>query len=334
VRREAAAVVSSPSTPPASPLTPHAVDKPLVHVACGVLVNAQGEVLLAQRPDGKIAAGYWEFPGGKIEVGESPRVALARELEEELGVVITHAEPLLRFTHHYSNRSIALDCWRVRAWQGLPQGREGQALRWLPAAQLQLAQPLLPTVAPIARALQLPSVYRITPDGLSAAALAAGIAQLPPRSWLRLRQPSWTAADYQEHAPALIALAQAAGHRMILDGSPERAERLGADGWHARADQLAGLTARPELPFCFASCHTPAELAQAAALGFDAAVLGPVQATATHADALPLGWQQFAQLAAQADLPVYAIGGVSSADLIDATAHGAIGVAGIRAFWP
>lgn len=307
---------------------------PVVPVACGILINARGEVLLAQRPDGKIAAGYWEFPGGKIEVGESPRVALARELEEELGVRITHAEPLLRFTHHYSNRSIALDCWRVRAWQGLPQGREGQALRWLPAAQLSLAEPLLPTVAPIARALQLPSIYRITPDGWSADAIAAAIARLPPQSWLRLRQPSWTAADYSAHAPLLIALAQAAGHRVIVDGSPERAKTLAADGWHARADQLAGLSARPELPFCFASCHNAAELAQAAALGFDAAVLGPVQPTRTHPDALPLGWQQFAQLAAQADLPVYAIGGVSSADLTQATAHGAIGVAGIRAFWP
>ena len=153
--------------------------KPLIHVACGVLVNAAGEVLLAQRPEGKIAAGWWEFPGGKIELGESPLQALTRELREELGVTVRQAKPLIRFRHDYSNRSIVLDTWRVTAFDGEPRGCEGQALRWLPVEQFADVSPLLPTVVPIEQALRTPAHYVFTPPQITPGELLAGLARLP-----------------------------------------------------------------------------------------------------------------------------------------------------------
>ena len=306
----------------------------VIRVACGALINAKGEALLAQRPEGKIAAGYWEFPGGKIEAGESPLAALARELHEEIGVDVVQARPLIRFTHHYSNRSIVLDTWLVSAWTGTPHGREEQALQWLRPEHFERATPLLPTVLPIASALRLPVQYVFTPEQASLAELLAGLAYLPAGALLRLRQPALAPAEYAARAAALLPAARAQGLRLVLDGDPALALRLGADGWHARAAELQALNARPPLPLCIASVHDAAELQQAQALGFDAAVAGPVQATATHPGAAVLGWQRFTELAGSAALPVYAIGGLGSEDSAAAFNAYAQGVAGIRAWWP
>lgn len=309
--------------------------RPRIAVACGVLVDAGGRVLLAQRPDGKIAAGYWEFPGGKIEPEETPRQALDRELHEELGVTVRAARPLIRFRHEYSNRSVLLDTWLVTAFDGEPHGREDQALRWLRPAELPGQTPQLPTVAPITRALQLPADYVFTPPAVSAAELFKGLDRLPPGALLRLRRPALDDRQYEELARALQREAAPRGLRLVLDRSPEQALRLGAAGWHARAEVLAGLAARPPLAqlLCFASCHSALELQQAAALGFDAAVLGPVQATATHPEAAPLGWARFTELSSGVGLPVYALGGVGPAQRDAAFAAYAQGTAGISAYW-
>ena len=306
---------------------------PVVHVACGALINAAGEALLAQRPEGKIAAGYWEFPGGKIEPGESPHAALLRELHEELGVDVTSARPLIRFTHHYSNRSIVLDTWLITAWQGLPHGREDQALQWLAPERFGEAQPLLPTVAPIAAALALPQHYVFTPEVASAEALLAGLPRLPRGALLRLRQPALAEREYLRRAAQLLPAAQALGLKLIVDCSAGQALALGADGWHATAAALRASRERPALPLCLASVHRKEELAHAAALGFDAAVAGPVLPTYTHPGAVTLGWDGFTELATSAALPVFAIGGLGSAQLPNAFAAYAQGVAGISAWW-
>jgi 8-oxo-dGTP diphosphatase len=109
---------------------------PLIDVACGVLVDADGQVLMAQRPPGKIAAGHWEFPGGKIEPGETTLAALSRELREELGVEVLAAEPLIDFVHRYRDRRVRLRTYRVTAYRGQPQGQEAQTLAWRPVTRL------------------------------------------------------------------------------------------------------------------------------------------------------------------------------------------------------
>ncbi len=131
-----------------STITPPVV----VHVMAGLLLDTVGRVLLAQRPAGKHLAGLWEFPGGKREPGEAPLAALARELREELGIKMQHAEPLIAVPWVYGERELLLDAWRVDAWAGEPQSLEGQALQWRLPAQIDHAL-LTPADCPLLRAL-------------------------------------------------------------------------------------------------------------------------------------------------------------------------------------
>ncbi len=338
---------------------------PIIQVACGVLVDGAGRVLLAQRPEGKIAAGWWEFPGGKIEAGETALAALTRELAEELGVTVRAAEPLIRFSHHYSNRTVVLDTWRVTAFDGEPRGCEGQALRWLAVPDFHQVSPLLPTVTPIVQALCVPTHYVFTPPTLTVERVMAGLSKLPAAAWLRLRLPALDEAQYENAAQQVLAEARLLGIKVFLDRGHAQVGALGADGWHCTSAGLMGLKQHPfalldplpnpspqgggafhspppcgeglgegvVVPYAVASVHSAEQLAHAAALGFDAAVLGPVQATATHPDATPLGWAGFATLRGTAPLPVYAIGGLGPDALGPARLAYAQGVAGISAYW-
>jgi 8-oxo-dGTP diphosphatase len=107
-----------------------------VHVAVGILINRAGKVLITRRPDHVHQGGLWEFPGGKVEDGELIAAALSRELHEELGITVQAAEPWLQIRHAYPDKRVLLDVWRVTAWQGDPQGREGQPLAWASSAEL------------------------------------------------------------------------------------------------------------------------------------------------------------------------------------------------------
>ncbi len=127
-----------------------------MHVMAGVLIDAVGRVLLAQRPPGKHLAGMWEFPGGKCEPGELPAAALRRELHEELGVRVEPGQPLIRVPWRYGDRALLLDAWRVDRWQGTPTPMEGQALEWCLPAQVDPAR-LAPADRPILQALRLPA---------------------------------------------------------------------------------------------------------------------------------------------------------------------------------
>jgi 8-oxo-dGTP diphosphatase len=103
----------------------------IVEVVAGALFDAEGRVLIAQRPPGKALAGRWEFPGGKLHAGEAPFAGLVRELREELGVEVHSAARLIRYAHDYPDRTVWLDLWAVSAWSGEPQGLDGQAFKWV-----------------------------------------------------------------------------------------------------------------------------------------------------------------------------------------------------------
>ena len=107
-----------------------------VHVAVGVITSPDRRVLIARRPEHIHQGGLWEFPGGKVEGGESLHSALARELAEELGIVIGPIEPLLEVRHDYGDKSVFLDVWLVREYRGRPRGLEGQPLRWVAPGEL------------------------------------------------------------------------------------------------------------------------------------------------------------------------------------------------------
>lgn len=308
----------------------------IVRVAAAVILRPDGDVLLAQRPVGKAYEGYWEFPGGKLEPGETPRAALDRELREELGLDVVRASPWFVQRYVYPHAHVELHFFRVFEWRGEPHGHDNQAFAWQTPGRFDVA-PLLPANTLVLRALLLPSVYGITLAGALGADAFLGRAQAAFAQGLRLvqvREKDWSESRQRELCTALIGLADAHGARVLLNGTAENARAWGCAGVHWTSAALAAAAERPRDLLCAASCHSAAELARAGELGLDFAVLGPVQPTPTHPDAAPLGWSGFASLVADAMLPVYALGGLARADLDVAIAHGAHGVALRRAAWP
>jgi len=298
--------------------------RPVIAVACGAIVNPQGEVLIAQRP------------GGKIEPGESAEDALRRELDEELSLQVQRARPLIRIRHDYSDRTVVLDTWLVEAFHGEPQSRERQAFAWVSPARLAHWD-LLAADAPIVSALQLPVHYVFTPARIPVGELLDGIGALPAGALLRLRQPELDDRRYEALAQQLLPACRSAGLRLMLDRSIEQVLRLDADGWHASERVLLGEALQRRLPrakLLAVSVHDAPGIAAARARTADCAVLGPVHETPTHPGARGLGWPGFAALAGEAGLPVYAIGGVGPACIAESFRRGAQGVAGIRAYWP
>lgn len=307
---------------------------PLIDVACGVLVDSTGRILIAQRPPGKIAAGKWEFPGGKIEPGETAAAALARELDEELGVHVRVATPLARLRQDYRDRSIALDVWTVAAFDGVPQPREGQQLAWV-RPQDAGTYDLLPSCWRVLAALRLPRHYVFTPPMAPLGDWLPRLSRLPHGALLRLRRPRLGDAAYASEARRLAAACASCALGLVLDRDPTQVEKLAVAGWHASSAVLAQMQQRP-LPqryWCLASAHDAQQLAQVRCAGLDAAVLSPVQQTQSHPGAATLGWTGFGNLADAAGLPLYALGGLGPNDLARAREHGAIGVAGISAYW-
>ncbi len=133
----------------------------LVRVAAAVLFDAAGRVLIAQRPEGKHMAGYWEFPGGKLDSGETAQQALERELAEEIGIELRRCHRLLQLRHDYGDRVVELEVFVADEFRGEPTGLEGQGLQWVAIAELS-RQRLLPANQPIVEAL---NAYEVNAHG-------------------------------------------------------------------------------------------------------------------------------------------------------------------------
>lgn len=362
----------------------------LLDVAVGVLIRPDGAMLFGQRPEGKPYAGWWELPGGKVEPGETVLQALARELDEELGISVTESTPWVTHVHAYRHATVRLFFCRVTGWTGQARGRESQALAWVQTRlatqdeiaaagqaladrvaalearratghtpdDLEVAQahaqapedglglclvpavgPLLPAALPPLRWLQVPDTYAITaiggPDALPGfltrldQALAGGL------KLVQLREPDWVhgpqAPSLRAALDAVLARTRAAGARLLINSVHPAEWWAVADGVHLRSTDLD--RERPALragAWLAVSAHDARELARARALDAEFAVLGPVLQTASHPGAPGLGWQAFAELNAEAGLPVFALGGQSASTRSAAYTHGAHGIAGIR----
>lgn len=308
-----------------------------VHVAAAVLVDRSGRVLIGRRPDHVHQGGRWEFPGGKLEKGEDPATALVRELREELGITPRALRPLIQVIHDYPDRSVLLDVWRVDAWKGAPTGREGQDIEWVAVDRLrERCFPLADE--PIITAARLPPVYLVTPEpGPDIAAFMSTLRRCLKAGvrLVQLRARRAAASDYVRIARGALSLCSEYGARLLLNSDPDTADALGAHGVHLTSACLLSLQRRPLHPghWVAASCHDRRELAHASRIGVDFAVLSPVKATATHPGADPLGWPRFQSLVVEADVPVYALGGLGPSDLCDAWRHGAQGIGSVRALW-
>jgi 8-oxo-dGTP diphosphatase len=351
------AIDSKPSVRPSirsNPLSdsfPPSASRPCLHVAAAVLRDSHGRVLLTQRTPGRDFAGCWEFPGGKLEPGESAQQALHRELTEELGIRIGGTTPLITVPWADRQRRLRLDVHTVASFSGSAHGREGQALQWCEPAHLRsISMP--PADLPVVAALTQSEFYAITPEpaplhaGLATASRSAAETESDARFLaaidallstgirrLQLRAKTVDRNRQARLAAAIVERTRAVGAELLINGDVELAVALGC-GLHLTAAQLAASAQRPAVTLLAASCHDAAELRQAERIGCDFVVLGPVAVTASHPDSLALGWDGFLALREHSRLPVYALGGLCADDLGEARRHGAQGIAAIRAFWP
>jgi len=308
-----------------------------VHVAAAVIRAADDRVLIARRPEEKHQGGLWEFPGGKVEEGEAVEAALARELEEELGIRVTAARPLIRVRHDYPDQRVLLDVWEVDAFVGEPRGAEGQLLAWV--APQQLSEYEFPAANyPVVAAARLPEHYLITPDNLSPQALVQGLRSALESGirLVQLRAPNMFDPEYRDLAVDVQGLC-AGRAQLMLKGPLEWLGDFPAAGWHLTARQLREYAANgrpfPAERWLAASCHNAEELALAAQMGVDFVTLSPVEATRSHPEATPLGWARATELLQSFDRPAFLLGGLSRQDLACARQAGAQGVAGIRGLW-
>jgi 8-oxo-dGTP diphosphatase len=311
----------------------------IVEVAAAVMLRADGrQFLLAQRPEGKVYAGYWEFPGGKVEAGESVRQALVRELHEELGISVTTCYPWLTRVFTYPHATVRLNFWRVTAWTGeigITAPLEHSAVDWQERGRPATVTPVLPANDPILKALALPETMLISLA--EAGGCAAWLERLERRllssdtpPLIQVRDKTLPAGERAAFAEAVVELAHRHGAPVVINDDIALAQACSADGVHLSAAALAACSQRPEFTWVGASCHRPEEIARAGELGLDYALLGPVLATPTHPDDPSIGWRKFADYRAGNLMPVFALGGMRETLRESAVSHGAHGIALMR----
>lgn len=307
-----------------------------VHVAVGVVIDEANRVLVSLRAKQAHQGGLWEFPGGKCEPGETIEEALRRELDEELGIQVLSDAPLCKIEHDYGDKRVLLEVRRVLSFSGKPKGREGQAVRW--TALDSLDPSLFPAAnRPIIRRIQLAQRIAITGTASTNAAFARQFKQLvvqhPPL--IHFRQLDISDEDFRARAQIALTLCRAHGIPLAMNTEPTRFAVLGGDGLHVSSAILRRLEVRPvpEQVMFSASCHSLEELQMAVALSADYVLLSPVAPTGSHPEQAPLRWEGFSALISTVSVPIYALGGMSAADIPTALARGAAGIAAISAFW-
>ena len=311
-----------------------------LQVAVGVIKNTDGQVLISLRNESLHQGGLWEFPGGKIESGETAEQALARELKEELALTVLAATPLITIQHHYPDLAVQLNVYLVEHFSGEAKSCESQPFKWVDSAEL--ANHAFPSAnQPIITAARLPPYYAILDDA-DDSQLLVNLQKILARGikLIQLRLKTVTPETMKTFIEQAYALCQQQGASLLMNSAVKHAEDFILDGIHLTSRHLMSLNRRP-LPqtgrskhthWVAASCHNLQELQHAQALGVDFAVLAPVLATKTHPETEPLGWEQFAKLVSQVNLPVYGLGGLSESALDRARQAGGQGIAAIRAF--
>jgi 8-oxo-dGTP diphosphatase len=318
-------------------LTPNIEPEKRLHVAVGVIRNAEGDVLIAKRAKQLHQGGLWEFPGGKVKPEETVQQALKRELFEELGIIVGEARPLIRVHHDYPDRQVLLDVWQVSDFQGEPYGKELQPVRWVKKESLKEYR--FPKAnLPIRLAVELPSLYGIldVAEGEAELEIEKRLSAIIEKgcTLLQLRAKSLSGISFQRLANKVKVRCHDEGVKLLLNAEPELVERMMCEGVHLTSQRLMALSERPlgESFLVSASCHNLEELEQACQIAVDFIVLSPLLETASHPEAQPLGWDKLEWLVERCSVPVYGLGGLNMEDLSSVQNLGAQGVAGISLF--
>ncbi|RYZ96562.1 MAG: Nudix family hydrolase [Moraxellaceae bacterium] len=312
----------------------------VVHVAVGVVIGADNKILIAKRPDNTHQGGLWEFPGGKVDAGESVQHALVRELHEELAIAVVDSAPLIKIRHNYSDKSILLDVWKITKFDGEPLGNEGQPIRWVTPDELMNFE--FPAAnKPIVTAINLPQRWLVTGEAQShkefiertELALRSGI------KLIQLRVKNSLDPVFSELVSDMSELCRIYSAKLQLNTSEENFLSLknlpDHVGLHLNSNNLMQMLFRSidKSILLSASCHNEIEIDHAQKIGIDFCCISPVLYTDSHRDAIVLGWERFAELVEKSTIPVYALGGMSDSDVTKAVALGAQGIAAISVWW-
>ncbi|HTN32488.1 MAG TPA: Nudix family hydrolase [Marinobacter sp.] len=314
-----------------------------IHVAVAVIIR-DGRVLVARRPGHAHQGGLLEFPGGKVEAGETVQQALIREIAEETGLRLTESalEPVIGIHHDYGDKQVFLDVWQTTDSQGEAEGREGQSVSWMLPETLR-DEDFPAGNRAIIHALKLPRQLAITGQIDGGEGVRNGIDQLTIALRQRsvplvvLRAPVLERPDYHRLAEAALLVCKDFGTGLIVHGSPAVFQHnRGLAGLHLPWREAEGLEARPisRDAWLGVSCHNAEQITHAARLEADYVTLGPVKPTASHPEADGIGWPAFSKCVALAPMPVYGLGGLGIEDVSEARRNGGQGIAGIRYWWP
>lgn len=315
-----------------------------IHVVAAVIFNQQNQLLIAKRLAHLHQGGLWEFPGGKVEQGESAVTALQRELKEELNISVRSSQPFLQIRHTYPDKFIFLDIYKVTEFFGEPQGNEGQEVRWISLSEVDNFEFPKANIN-IIQALKIPELMSICHAKFDAAFCFSVLMEDKLKKMLSLnidalllRLPLLSDSEYVDcftHISKLLnSLSPNKKVKLFINRAHLLNDLISCDGVHLNSQQLLQSDVRT-VPLNFllsASCHNENELLHAKKIGCDFVLLSPVLATQSHPQAQPLGWQEFKVLVENTELPVLALGGLQTSHLIRAKSVGAFGVAGISGF--
>lgn len=308
----------------------------IIDVALAVIKDKEGRYLIAQRPATTDYADFWEFPGGKREIGEDRLQVLKRECAEELGIVVERARPLFCWNYEYNDKHVCLDAWLIDGYSGEAHGAEGQQVRWLYPEEFKDYR-FLAANKVLMKVLALPEYCIITPELEIDSTFYSKIEGLHSNNFrlLQFRAKNLSDKNYKKHAIDVVKFAIERNMIAMLNAAPESVSAIDGAGLHLTSKRLMDLSARPiaENRWLSASCHNADELAHAELIGVDFVFLSPVLATPSHPGATTLGWQALENLVAKANIPVYALGGMKKQNVVRAQQLGCQGIAGISEFW-
>ena len=314
--------------------------KNIVHVAVAVIKNNKGQYFIAKRPYESHQGGLWEFPGGKVKNNESVFDALKRELFEEIGITLLEATPLIQVSHDYGDKAVYLDVFNVDNFTEEAFGKEGQRTHWIEKSDFSNYDFPDANIS-IINAIRLPDKYMITGKFSDEDDLLYRIQKSINNGiqLIQFRAQNMEEGLYFEYAKKIYSICEKENVQLLLNTSVKNYEKYSANkfshGLHLNSKELEYYSPDDfdRQLLVSTSTHNHNEIALAEDKKVTFIVLSPVNATLSHPDTTPIGWDNFRNLSHKATVPVYALGGMKVDLLQKAKSCGAQGIAAIGEFW-